>query len=132
MAEATAATATDPTGTTPDARGHLDVRERVHARVAELAACEVGGVVPVHGGLDAVTGRELPRVRVHGAGGRVRLEVDVAVRWPAPLATTAAAVRDLVGRRVHELTGAAVDAVDVSVVRVLLADEAGPTRRRVL
>lgn len=113
-------------------RGRLEVHERVHGRVATLAACEVDGVVPVHGGLDAVTGRELPRVRVREAGGRVRLDVDVAVRWPAPLDLTALAVRDLVARRVHDLTGAHVDAVDVTVARVLLADEAGPEPRRVL
>jgi uncharacterized alkaline shock family protein YloU len=134
VAEATATSAgtTPPAVTTAQAeRGRLDVRERVHSRVAALAACEVDGVVRVHGGLDAVTGRELPRVRVREAGGRVRLDVDVAVRWPVALDATALAVRDVVTRRVAGLTGATVDAVDVTVARVLLADEAGSDVRRV-
>lgn len=126
--------ADDATSTPAAERGRLEIRERVYTRVASMAAREVPDVVRVSGTLDAVTGRELPRVHAHVTGERVRLQVEVALRWPAPLADRAAAVRERVTERVRVLTGADVDLVDVTVARVVVPDTGSDDRetRRVL
>ncbi len=127
--------ADDATSTPAAERGRLEIRERVSTRVASMAAREVPDVVRVCGTLDAVTGRELPaRTPTWRAGGRVRLQVEVALRWPVPLADRAAAVRERVTEQVSALTGADVDLVDVTVARVVVPDAGSADRetRRVL
>lgn len=111
------------TATAPEDRGRLEIAEQVVERVAAIAACEVPGVRRVGSGLEGVVGRRYPKVRAQVAGGHVRVRVDVAVGWPAPLARTAAAVRTRVRERLSALVGLTVDVVDVTVATVAV-----PTR----
>lgn len=106
------------TATAPEDRGRLEIAEQVVERVAAIAACEVPGVRRVGSGLESVVGRRYPKVRAQVAGGHVRVRVDVAVGWPAPLARTAAAVRTRVRERLSALVGLTVDVVDVTVATV--------------
>lgn len=106
-------------------RGSLDIRDRVVERVAEIAALEAPGAVRWSGALDKVTGRDLPRVDSTLAGDRVRVRLDVAVAWPTSLAENESAVRERVTRRVGELTGLTVDAVDVTATHVTVPARSG-------
>jgi uncharacterized alkaline shock family protein YloU len=113
----------------PAERGRLDVADRVVERVAGIAACEVSGVRSVGSGLEGVVGRQYPKVRAQVAGGHARVQLDIAVDWPVPLASTAAQVRDHVRDRLTTLVGLAVDAVDVTVATI--APAAASEHRRV-
>lgn len=113
----------------PRERGHLEIRPRVVDTVGRRAAKGVTGVVAESVG--RIARHDLPEVSSRVDGGHVRLDVDLAVAWGAPLASVAAAVQRQVATRVHELTGLVVDSVDVSVATVVVPDEA-PTARRVL
>lgn len=110
-------------------RGHTVIADTVVQRIAAYAAAEVEGVAGVASGLDRVIGRQLPKVDARVAGTRTRVHVHVAVSWPSPLPVVAASVREHVSQRLRDLTGLAVDAVDVDVARVVPAAE--PPQRRV-
>ena len=113
----------------PAERGRLDVADRVVERVASIAACEVSGVRSVGSGLEGVVGRQYPKVGAQVAGGHARVQLDIAVDWPVPLASTAAQVRDHVRDRLTTLVGLAVDAVDVTIATI--APAAASEHRRV-
>jgi uncharacterized alkaline shock family protein YloU len=102
----------------PAERGRLDIAERVVERVAGIAACEVRGVRSVGSSLEGMVGRQYPNVKAQVAGGHARINLDIAVTWPVPLARTASEVRDHVGDRIAGLLGLTVDAVDVTVATV--------------
>lgn len=106
----------------PESRGSLTVAERVYQKLAEQAATEVVGVVRDRSAIEAVTRRSLPNAQAVVAGSRVRVHLDVAVRWPQSLPAVAAQVRSTVTGRLVELVGADVDCVDVDVTRVVVAD----------
>lgn len=112
----------------PGERGRLDIAERVVERVAHIAACEVKGVRSVGSSLEGVVGRQYPNVKAQMAGGHARVDVDIAVTWPIPLARTAAEVREHVSERLTSLLGVKVDAVDVTIATV---SPAGTEHRRV-
>jgi uncharacterized alkaline shock family protein YloU len=114
----------------PGERGTLVIRERVVERIAERAALGVDGVVRRPSTLGRVTGRDLPRAEATVAGDRTRVRVEIAVAWPAPLAATAATVRDRVHDLVASCTGCTVDAVDVRASS--LAPTPDPTPQRSL
>jgi uncharacterized alkaline shock family protein YloU len=115
--------------TDPAHRGGLTIRDKVVDRVASYAAATTPGVVRHASGLDRVTGRDLPRTDVTVAGGHVRAQVHVAVAWPQSLPTVTAAVRSRVTEQLRSLVGLVVDAVDVSVPVVALAESASEVRR---
>ncbi len=113
----------------PASRGRLTIADRVVERVATRAAGEVGQVVSTGSGLDNVLGHRYPRADATVAGDRARIQVQVAVAWPAPLAQVCASVRDHVRTRVGDLVGVQVDAVDVTAAKVVPAP--APERRSV-
>ena len=113
----------------PGDRGALIVKDRVIDRIAVAAATSIPGVQRHVNGLDRVTGRGLPRTDVTIAGGHVRARVSIAVTWPQPLPTVAAAVRDAVTERLTTLVGLTVDAVDVAVTTVMAAQHPHQDRR---
>lgn len=100
-------------------RGELHVRDKVVDRIAAHAAATTQGVVRHSGGLDRVTGRDLPRTETTVAGGHVRAWVQIAVAWPGPLPEVSAAVRSHVSEQLETLAGLHVDAVDVAVAAVV-------------
>ncbi|USX48362.1 Asp23/Gls24 family envelope stress response protein [Lentzea sp. HUAS12] len=100
----------------PDAEqpGLTTVADRAVGRIAGRAAVEVPDVLDC-----AVTARV--------TGGVATLDARLDLRYPAPVAATAARVRAHLVARVAELTGLRVSVVDVAV-GVLRAD-AAPVRR---
>lgn len=121
--------ATDPARREPGQRGALVVKDKVVDRIAILAATSVPGVQRHTSGLDRVTGRGLPRTDVTVAGGHIRARVDIAVTWPQPLPTVAAAVRDAVTERLTTLIGFTVDAVDVAITAIVTMEDPHQGRR---
>lgn len=117
--------------TDPGERGALVIKDRAVQRIAEAAALGVSGVVPsdeTTGAVGAALGRSYPRVDCDVAGGRVRAEVAIAGRWPAPMAELGAEVRAAVTDQLQNLAGLRVDAVDVTIAKVVRSGEA-PRRR---
>ncbi len=94
--------------------GLTTVADRAVGRIAGRAALEVADVLGA-----AVTARV--------TGGVTALDARLDLRYPAPVASTAARVRAHLVERVRALTGLRVSVVDVSV-GVLRADVA-PVRR---
>jgi uncharacterized alkaline shock family protein YloU len=119
-------------GTTdPGDRGSLVIRDRAVQRIAEAAALGVPGVVPAGrrtSSLNAALGRTYPRVDCEVAGDRVRAEVEIVGRWPMSAPQLAAQVRQAVTDQLHELAGLRVDAIDVTIVKIV-RPEAAPRRR---
>lgn len=128
--DAVAAPSDDPPSTRPDPgeRGSLELRDRAVERIVEAAVLEVDGVLRHADTLERVTGRQLPRIEVVVAGNRVRASVEVATRWPTPVAEVAARTKDGVARSLAHLAGLTVDAVDVHVAFI---STDVPERRRV-
>ena len=116
----------------PGKRGSLVIKDRAVQRIAEAAALQVPGVVPAAQStstLGAALGRAYPRVDCDVAGGRVRAEVEIVGRWPTPAAQLGAQVRDAVTDQLQQLAGLRVDAVDVTIIKIVRV--ATPPRRRV-
>ncbi|RYV50842.1 Asp23/Gls24 family envelope stress response protein [Pengzhenrongella frigida] len=120
---------TQLTRAAPSERGDLEIAVRVVQKVARIAAGEVRGVASTGSGLDHLLGHQYPSADATVAGAHASIRVDVAVLWPYPLALIGAQVRDHVRARVNELVGLNVDAVDVTVSKVVLASQ--PETRRV-
>jgi len=131
-------TAPIPTADLPHAglvtsRGETVIAAAVVEKIATRAASEVDGV----GGVVRTGVSHLFPWAVHG-GSPVRASADVDtdtvsidltvnVRYPRPVATVTAGVRDQVVRRVAELCGLRATEVNIAVP-ALVAD--GPGRRR--
>jgi len=113
-------------------RGRLVIKDKVVERIAEAAALQVPGVAPAAastGTVGAALGRAYPRVDCDVAGGRVRAHVEIVGLWPNPAARLGADVRDAVTEQLQRLAGLRVDAVDVSIAKVVRWT--ATTRRRV-
>lgn len=118
--------------TDPGGRGTLIIKDRAVQRIAEAAALDVAGVVPAKQStntLNAALGRAYPRVDCDVAGGRVRAEVEIVGLWPVSAPQLGAQVRHAVTDQLHRLAGLRVDAVDVTIAKIVRV--AAPTRRRV-
>lgn len=106
----------------------LIIRDKVAEHIAARAALDTPGVQPRAAVLDKLTRRDLPKVTMMISADRARAAVDVAVPWPRPLVTVAAAVRDNVAHALSELIGLHVDGVDVTVSSVVTPTDATPGR----
>jgi uncharacterized alkaline shock family protein YloU len=125
-------TLTDARRDDPGERGSLVIKDRVVQRIAEAAALQVPGVVPAAqstSAIGAALGRAYPRVDCDVAGGRVRADVEVIGRWPTPAAQLGTQVRAAVTDQLQRLAGLRVDAVDVTIAKIVRG--ATPPRRRV-
>ncbi|WP_434448568.1 Asp23/Gls24 family envelope stress response protein [Lentzea sp. E54] len=98
----------------PAQPGITTVADRAVGRIAGCAALEVPDVLRCE-----VTARV--------TGGVTTLDARLDLRYPAPVASTAARVRAHLVARVAELTGLRVSVVDVSVG--MLRADAVPVRR---
>ncbi|WNF43058.1 Asp23/Gls24 family envelope stress response protein [Rhodococcus sp. SG20037] len=116
----------------PGDRGTLTIRDRVAQKLVLEATRGTPGVRHHAGGMDKLTGRELPRARVLVSGKRVRAKVDIAIEWPGSLSVIGTAVRENVTTQLQSVSGLDVDGVDVAIVSVLPASttrDAGRTVR---
>lgn len=111
----------------PEERGTTTIADRVVERVASLAANEVDDVTDGTSGWTRIVRRSTPRAEARVAGGRARIKVEIAAAWPASLPALATTVSERVTRRVAELTGVAVDGVDVTIADVVHSQS--PRRR---
>ena len=110
------------TGGRTRTKGDLTIAPPVVEKIALRAALAVPDVVGIaRGGLPLIGGG---RADVHAevSAATTSIELAVRLRYPAPVATTAAAVQREVARRVHELTGLNVERVAVSVVDLVNDD----------
>ncbi len=115
----------------PGERGSLIIKDRAVQRIAEAAALGVPGVVPARqstNSLNAALGRAYPRVGCDVAGGRVRAEVEIVGLWPTSAPQLGAQVRQAVTDQLQLLAGLRVDAVDVTIAKVVRV-AATPHRR---
>ncbi|PZT99544.1 MAG: Asp23/Gls24 family protein [Gordonia sp. (in: high G+C Gram-positive bacteria)] len=106
----------------PGDRGRLIVRDKVAERVAEHAALHSPNIHAYATGLDTLTGRKLPRVRVVIAGNRVRAHLELAVAWPCALPDVARRVQDNVADALEHYAGLQVDGVDIAITQVARID----------
>ena len=115
----------------PGRRGSLLIKDRAVQRIAEAAALSVPGVTPAEKStntLNSALGRAYPRVDCDVAGGRVRAELEIVGVWPTPAPLLAGQVRDAVTEQLRQLAGLTVDAVDVTIVKIIRV-QAAPRRR---
>lgn len=105
----------------PGERGTLIVHDKVAERVAARAALDTDGVLAHGSGLDKITGRERPRVRVMIAGNRVRAHLDIAAAWPRALPQLGRQVQDNVATALRDFAGLHVDGVEVAITHLLPA-----------
>ena len=124
-------TTTEGNAADPGVRGNLIIKDRAVQRIAEAAALTVPGVVPAAQStntLNAALGRAYPRVDCEVAGGRVRAEVEIVGLWPTPAPQLGAQVRQTVTDQLQRLAGLRVDAIDVTIAKMIRA-AAAPRRR---
>ena len=137
MSETTTAADAPPAPAGPPARvgrnelGRIDVGARAVEKIAAIAAVEIldaGGVagsllaraVPGaafgwrRGGMD-----RLPKVSADVDGSLVFLDVELSVRWPAPIAQVTEAVRQHLFRQVGKYAGLDVREVNIEVVELV-------------
>ena len=115
----------------PGDRGTLTIRDRVAQKLVLEATRGTPGVRHHAGGMDKLTGRELPRARVLVSGKRVRAKVDIAIEWPGSLSVIGTAVRENVTTQLQSVSGLDVDGVDVAIVSVLPASTKRDEGRKV-
>lgn len=132
----TAADLTKPAETSePPARIGLNEFGRIHvgARTVEKIAAFAAVEIPDAGGAGArLLGRSvpglsksslerLPKVSADVDGALVFLDVELSVRWPAPIASVTEAVRQHLHQHVGALVGLRVSEVNIKVID-LIAD----------
>ena len=115
----------------PEDRGSLEVRLKAIRHVAEQVALHTPGVVRHSTVLGRVSGGASPRAEVTMRGRSARIELRVAVLWPAAVSAIAAQVRDEVRHETARMAGVHVETVDVEVYTVTEDDIDQPARRRV-
>lgn len=116
----------------PEDRGSLEVRLKAIRHVAEQVALHTPGVVRHSTVLGRVSGGGSPHADVTMRGRSARIQLRVAVLWPAPLTDIAARVRDEVRHETARMAGVHVETVDVEVYTVTEDDIDQPARRRVV
>lgn len=117
-----------------ETRGRTTIADRVVEKIAGQAATEVDHVTGVP---RRVLGQTLGKVKADSQarasakvdGSVVSLSVSVAVEYPTPVRSAAAAVRAHVVDQVSTLTGLNVVEVHVDVPHFYSADSTQPTRR---
>ncbi|MET0788806.1 MAG: Asp23/Gls24 family envelope stress response protein [Cellulomonas sp.] len=115
-----------------DARGTLTIADRALTRIARQVTLEVPGVAPEEsaGAIERRLGRGYPRVQWQRAGNRARVQVEVAITWPASAAHVTVGVQEAVRRELERQAGQDVDHVSVAVREVVQAPAtARPTAR---
>jgi uncharacterized alkaline shock family protein YloU len=117
-------------GQNPD--GRIEIAARVVEKIAARAAIEVddaggagarmlGRSVPGAGrlGIRGAGLDELPTVTAEVDGQLVFIDLELAVRWPAPVLKVADAVRQRVIDRIEELVGLQVREVNIEIAELV-------------
>ena len=103
-------------------RGTLTIADRALTRIARQVTLEVPGVAPEEesvGSVERTLGRGYPRVRWQRAGSKARVEVEVAIIWPASAARVSAGVQDALHRELERQAGQELGHVSVAVREVV-------------
>lgn len=126
--------------TKPGGRGSTSIQDSVIAKIASLAAREVGGVAGLGGSISAGLGSLVGRIRgdEHRTGGvgvevgqrQAAVDLTLQVTYPSPIAQVAEAVRNHVVQRLQSLTGLEVVEVNVLVTDLVFpgSQDAGSSR----
>lgn len=114
-----------------DDRGTLTIADRALTRIARQVTLEVPGVAPEEhaGAIERRLGRGYPRVQWERAGNRARVQVEVAITWPASAAAVTSRVQEAVRRELQRLADQDVAYVGVAVREVVRAGSARPVAR---
>jgi uncharacterized alkaline shock family protein YloU len=102
--------------------GRIAVAARAVEKIASLAAVEIpdaGGAAGRLLGWRKSGMDRLPKVSADVDGELVFLDVELSVRWPAPVAKVAEAVRQHLYRQVAALVGLEVREVNIDVVELI-------------
>lgn len=113
----------------PEDRGSLELKTKALSHLAQHAATEVSGTVRSGNAVRRTLGRDYPRASARMDGAQASIDLDVAVRWPAPVAQIAQRTRDLVLQRTRDLAGIDIRRVDVTV-HVVTDDDTTTTETR--
>ncbi|MFF3064981.1 Asp23/Gls24 family envelope stress response protein [Oerskovia sp. NPDC057915] len=103
-------------------RGVLRVADKVVDKVARAAVLGVAGVAPdvaTTGTVGRALGRAYPHITCSRAGDRARVQLEIALVWPAPAAMVARQVCEAVTEQLRTLTGVHVDEVRATVARIV-------------
>ena len=103
-------------------RGTLTIADRALTRIARQVTLEVPGVAPEEesvGSVERTLGRGYPRVRWQRAGSKARVEVEVAILWPASAARVSTGVQAALRRELERQAGQDVAHVSVAVREVV-------------
>lgn len=116
-----------------DPRGTLTIADRALTRIARQVTLEVPGVAPEDsaGTIERRLGRSYPRVQWQRAGTRARVQVEVAITWPASAASVTLGVQEAVRRELERQAGQDVAHVSVAVREVVRAATAARPAARV-
>lgn len=114
-----------------DDRGTLTIADRALTRIARQVTLDVPGVAPEEyaGAIERRLGRGYPRVQWERAGNRARVQVEVAITWPASAAVVTSRVQEAVRRELERLADQDVAYVAVAVREVVRAGSARPVAR---
>ncbi|GEK22027.1 Asp23/Gls24 family envelope stress response protein [Cellulomonas xylanilytica] len=113
------------------ARGGLVIADRALTRIARQVTLDVPGVAPEEssGAVERTLGRGYPRVHWQRAGTRARVEVEVAILWPASAAEVTTGVQAALHQQLGRLAGQDLAHVSVAVREVVRAASARPVAR---
>ena len=107
-----------------DARGTLTIADRALTRIARQVTLDVPGVAPEEESVGTVSrtlGRGYPRVRWQRAGTKARVEVEVAITWPASAAQVTTGVQAALRQELARQAGQELAHVSVAVREVVRA-----------
>ena len=107
-----------------DVRGTLTIADRALTRIARQVTLDVPGVAPEEESVGTVSrtlGRGYPRVRWQRAGTKARVEVEVAITWPASAAQVTTGVQAALRQELARQAGQELAHVSVAVREVVRA-----------
>ncbi len=112
-------------------RGTLTIADRALTRITRQVALEVPGVAPEEsaGTVERRLGRGYPRVQWQRTGQHARVQVEVAITWPASAQQVTTQVQEAVRRELERQAGQDVQQVNVAVREVVRASAAQPVAR---
>ncbi|MCI2419887.1 Asp23/Gls24 family envelope stress response protein [Saccharopolyspora sp. K220] len=109
--------------TDPGERGRLRISRTVLRKIAEHAADQDPGSARTRRRIAGVgLGEHGASAQLSGPDDALRVRLDVALRYPAPVRETVASVRKRVGAELRRIADFRVRAIDVTVSALVPAD----------